>query len=51
MHYNNATVSGCPDVTVELLQKVQDMAARITLNKRLRDSARQCLKSLHWLPI
>ena len=51
MDYGNAILSGCPDVTIELLQKVQNMAATIILNRKLRDSAKQCLKSLHWLPI
>ena len=51
MDYGNAILSGCPDVTIELLQKVQNTAARFILNKKSRDSATQCLKLLHWLPI
>ena len=51
LDYRNATLSGCPEVTTEFLQKVQNMAARIILNKYPGDSATQCLKLLHWLPI
>ena len=36
---------------IELLQKVQNMVARIILNKHPRDSATQCLKLLHCLSI
>ena len=32
-------LSGCPAVTIELLQKVQNVSARIILNKHSRDSA------------
>ena len=51
LDYGNAILSGCPEVMIELLQKVQNMAARIILNKHPRDSETQCLKLLHWLPI
>ena len=50
-HYGNVILSSCPNVTIHLLQKVQNMAARIILSKKIRDSATQCLKSLHWFPI
>ena len=51
LDYGNAILSGCPDITVELLQKVQNMAARIIPNKNPRDSATHCPKSLHLLPV
>ena len=35
--YGNAILSGCPDLTIEL-QKVQNTATKIILNKKLRDS-------------
>ena len=33
------------------MQKVQNTAARMVLNKHQRYSATECLKQLHWLPI
>ena len=47
----NPILSSCPEVMIELLQKVQNMVTRIILNKHPRDSSTQCLKLLHWLPI
>ena len=39
LNYGNAILSGSPEVTIKLHQKVQNMAARIILNKHPRDSA------------
>ena len=50
LDYRSAILSGWPEVMTELLQKVQNMAARIILNKHPMDSATQCPKLLHWLP-
>ena len=33
------------------MQKVQNTAARMVLNKHQSHSATECLKQLHWLPI
>ena len=51
LDYRNAIPSGCSEVMIELLKKVQNMSARIMLNKHPRDSATQGLKLLHLLPI
>ena len=51
LDYGNAILSGCPDVTIELLQKVKNADARIILNRKHRDSVTQCLKTLDRLPI
>ena len=49
--YSKAIIIGCPDTTVGLMQKVQNTAARMVLNKHQSHSATECLKQLHWLPI
>ena len=41
----------CPDVTLSLMQKVQNTTARVVLNKHQSYSATKCLKQLHWLAI
>ena len=50
-NYVSAILIGCPDATLGLMQKVQNTAARIVLNKHHSYSATECLKQLHWLPI
>ena len=39
------------DVTLSLMEKVQNTAARMVLNKHQSYSATECLKQLLWLPI
>ena len=51
LDYSNAILIGCPDTTLGLMQKVQNTAARMVLNKHQSHSATECLKQLHWLPI
>ena len=51
LDYSNAILIGCPDTTLGLMQKVQNTAARMVLNKHRSHSATECLKQLHWLPI
>ena len=51
LNYGNAVLIGCPDITLGLMQKVQNTAARMVLNKHHSYSANECLKQLHWLPI
>ena len=51
LDYGNAILIGCPDTTLGLMQKVQNTAARMVLNKHQSYSATECLKQLHWLPI
>ena len=50
LDYGNAILIGCPDTTLGLMQKVQNTAARMVLNKHQSHSATKCLKQLHWLP-
>ena len=51
LNYGIAILIGCPDATLGLMQKVQNTAARLILNKHHSYSATECLKQLHWLPI
>ena len=51
LDYGNAILIGCPDVTLSLMQKVQNTAARMVLNILQGYSATKCLKQLHWLTI
>ena len=40
-----------PDCSLNLMQKVQNMAAKVVLSLRKHDSSTETLKTLHWLPI
>ena len=51
LDYSNAILIGFPDTTLGLMQKVQNTAARMVLNKHQSHSVTECLKQLHWLPI
>ena len=42
---------GLPDITNKKLDRLQHTAARLVLNRGLRESATEILKELHWLPI
>ena len=51
LDYANALYIGLPDCDLAKLQHVQNVAAKLVLNKSKYDSATQALKELHWLPI
>jgi hypothetical protein len=51
LDYANGLLAGLPNVNVSRLQRIQNMAAKVVLRKRKRDSATKCLKQLHWLPV
>ena len=51
LDYCNSALYGLPDVTINRMQKVQNMCTRLVLRKSKWDSARTCLAKLHWLPI
>lgn len=42
---------GLPNSSLAKLQRVQNFAAKLIFNKNKFDSATECLKELHWLPI
>lgn len=51
LDYGNALLMGLPKKTIEPLQKVQNMAAKLVLRKGKFASNNESLRSLHWLPI
>ena len=51
LDYANAVMVGLPTTDLKKLQRVQNIAAKLILGKRKYDSASECLKQLHWLPI
>ena len=51
LDYGNAMFYNLPQSQICRLQHLQNAAARLILRKRKFDSARECLKELHWLPV
>ena len=51
LDYCNAVLAGLPRATTDPLQRVQNAAARLVLNLRLRDHVTPALRQLHWLPV
>jgi len=49
LDYCNALLAGLPRATT--VQRVQNAAARLVLNLRLRDHVTPALKQLHWFPV
>lgn len=51
LDYANCLLVGLPKKSISKLQRIQNMAAKLVCNKHKFDSAKSCLKELHWLPI
>ena len=51
LDYTNSLLTGLPEVSLNKLQRVQNMYAKLALRKGKYDSLRECMKHLHWLPI
>ena len=51
LDYANALLRGLPKCSIEQLQRVQNIAAKIVLGKGRYDSSARCLAEFHWLPI
>ena len=49
--YCNALLYGLPDCSLNKLQRVQNVAAKLVLQRRRFDSSTEALRELHWLPI
>lgn len=47
----NSLLFGIPDASIQRLQRVQNMAARVIFHKTKYDSVTPLLQALHWLPI
>ena len=51
LDYANTLPGGLPKCSIDQLQQVQNIAAKIVLGKGRYDSSIRCLAELHWLPI
>lgn len=51
LDYANCLLVGLPDVTLKPLQMVQNMCAKLVLNRDKYQSNMKALRDLHWLPI
>ena len=49
--YSNAILYGLPEVDINKMQRIQNMCAKLTLNRGRYESTTAALKELHWLPI
>ena len=51
LDYANAILVGLPIKELNKLQRVQNRAAKVILNRSKYDSVTECFLQLHWLPI
>ena len=51
LDYCNALFKNMPNYQLEKLQKLQNFAAKVVMNKSLYDHVTPCLIDLHWLPV
>ena len=51
LDYCNSPLAGIPDNKLNMLQRIQDHATRLVLNKSRHASATALLRTLHWLPV
>ncbi len=51
LDYCNALLAGCPASSINKLQVVQNVVARVLTRSRKYDHITPILQSLHWLPI
>ena len=51
LDHANALLGELPKCSIDQLQRVQNIAAKIVLGKGRYDSSTRCLAELHWLPI
>ena len=51
LDYCNVIFAGLPKVLLKILQKVQNIAAKLVLCYNKYDSSTMTLKTLHWLPV
>ena len=51
LDYCNVVLFGISDCDIAKLQRIQNMCAKLVLARKKRDSSKQALYDLHWLPI
>ena len=51
LDHSNAILYNCSDLVLNKMQRVQNAAAKIVLQRNYKSSSLLALKDLHWLPI
>ena len=51
LDYANAILAGLPKCSINRLQRIQNAAARVVLQRSRDTSGLKCCRQLHWLPI
>ena len=51
LDYCNVILYGIADSELSKMQRIQNMCAKLVLNRRKYDSSREALYDLHWLPV
>ena len=51
LDYANCLLIGLPDSSIKIMQRVQNMTAKVVLNLKKHDSSTEALRELCWLPI
>ena len=51
LDYSNSILYGLPETLISKLQRVQNMCAKLILNRSKYSSSTEALKTLHWLPV
>ena len=51
LDYANSILTGLPKASICELQKVQNMAVKIVLQRNIFQNSSKCLEELHWLSI
>ena len=49
--FSNGLMTGLPNKSYKALQHVQNMSAKVILNKSYRESTTECMLELHWLKV
>ena len=51
LDYANSLLMGLPAKTIKIMQNIQNLSAKVILGKQKSDRSKECLKTLHWVPI
>ena len=51
LDYCNSILYNLPDITIKMLQIIQNMCAKLILKRSRHASSTDSLRELHWLPI
>ena len=51
LDFSNSLLTGLPKKVYKVMQRVQNISAKLVLKRDREDSLRNSLKELHWLPV